>query len=286
MRKHLLLIVAICSINLSFSQIYFSSSIGQTIGSAEVKFGEIVTPSQSENSYGSYGEGTNFQLRAGYFFNETFGVDFGIAYLHGADQTITKVSLSNQEINAIARARAFGLSPSLVYKFSNKIYGRFGALIKAGGKTEAVVYNKTSFSDSEASAQGLPSGSYSVTEYTEDYHGVLPLGFVGAFGYKLDFNKNFGLFIEAEYLGISVKRKDSEISEFNTNIMLPDGTVAVSSLYSLENLPTGYVIKSDYVDELPHNNTDPSKKLAQRVPYSSFGINFGITCTFEQKVSK
>ena len=283
MRKNLLLIAALFAVNLSFGQFYISSSVGQAIGSAEVKFGEIITTSESQNSYGSYGEGTNYQFRTGYFFNDTFGIDLGVAYLYGADQTVSDVSVPNQEINAIARARAFGFSPSLVYKFTSKIYGRFGALLKVGGKTEAVVYKKQGFSDVEASALGLPSGSYSETNYIEDYKGKLPLGFVGALGYKYDFNNNLGLFVEAEYLGISVKRKESEIQEFNTDVMLPDGTVAVPGFYNIDQLPEGFSKKSTYVDEAANANTDASIKLAQRVPYSSFGLNFGITYTFSKK---
>ncbi|MFL0258619.1 hypothetical protein V2762_01580 [Tenacibaculum maritimum] len=36
----------------------------------------------------------------------------------------------------------------------------------------------------------------------------------------------------------------------------------------------------EYVDELPLNNTDATKQLSQKVPYSSFGINIGVTYTF------
>ena len=84
-------------------------------------------------------------------------------------------------------------------------------------------------------------------------------------------------------MGVSVKRKDSEIKEFNTDVVLADGTVAVSGLYSLDNLPAGYVKKTTYVDELSNANTDNTKKLSERVPYSSFGLNFGITYTFDKK---
>ena len=72
-------------------------------------------------------------------------------------------------------------------------------------------------------------------------------------------------------MGISVKRKDSEIQSFNTDVKLPDGTTAIEGFYSLDNLPPGKVIKTEYFDELPNTNTDPAKQLAQKVPYSSFG---------------
>ncbi|WP_047245263.1 outer membrane beta-barrel protein [Maribacter thermophilus] len=265
----------------SYGQMEVSVSTGYAIGSATMKLGERVSVSNTENSYGSYGEGANVQIRGTYYFDDSFGVDLGFGYLQGTDQDISKVDLPNTEVDAVARARAFGASASLVYKFTNSLYGRFGALIKMGGKTEAVVYQKSVFSEAEAEAFGVPEGSYSETRYKEDYHGKFPLGFVGAMGYKFNLSPNFSLFVEAEYYGISLKRKDSEISEFNTDVVLPDGTVAVSGYYNLDNLPEGYVRKTNYEDELSNTNTDTSKKLSQKVPYSSFGLNFGLTYKFK-----
>lgn len=283
MRKNLLLLVAIVMASSASAQFYVSASSGYSLPSAGMKLGEEVSATKTTNNYGSFGEGVNFQLRGGYFFNETFGLEVGLGYLYGSDQTIQKVNLPSQEVDAFARARAFGFSTSVVYNFTDNFYGRFGALVKVGGKTESVAYNKEVFSDAKATALGLPSGSYSVTEFTEDYHGQLPLGFTGAFGYKHNIGNNFDLFIEAEYLGVSVKRKDSEIQAFNTDIMLPDGTVATAGYYSLDHLPSGYVIKSNYEDERAHTETDASVKLSQKVPYSSFGVNFGITYVFSKK---
>lgn len=288
MRKNLLLLVAFCTINLSFGQYYISSSIGQAIGSAEVQFGEIITATESESSYGSYGEGTNFQIRAGYFFNDTFGLDFGFAYLHGADQTVRIIDIPNEsapnlsvDVNAKARGRAFGFTPSVVYKFTNKFYGRFGALIKLGGKTEAIVHSSAPLTAEQREGTGLPAGSYSNINYIEDYHGQLPLGFVGAFGYKHNIGNNLDLFVEAEYMGVSVKRKDSEIVELSGGLFLPDGTEVAA--FDLDNVPSSLVIETTYVDKFSNVNTVPSIKLAERVPYSSFGINFGITYVFSKK---
>jgi hypothetical protein len=266
----------------AYGQWQVSASSGYAVGSAGMKLGERITTTETENSYGSYGEGTNFQLRGTYFFDDSFGFDLGVGYLHGADQDISVVSLPDTEVNAVARARAFGASASVVYKFTNNIYGRFGALLKLGGKTEGVIYQKSVFSEAEAEAFGVPEGSYSETKYKEDFHGHFPLGFVGALGYKYDLDDNFSLFVEAEYYGISLKRKDSEISEFNTDVKLPDGTVAVSGLYTIDNLPEGVNRTTTYVDNLSNTNTDTSKELSQKVPYSSFGLNIGITFKFNK----
>lgn len=212
MKKGIAFITTILLGTLSYAQLEISASTGYAMGSAGMKLGEKVSTTETDNVYGSYGEGLNTQIRGTYFFNDTFGVDIGIGYLQGADQTISYINTPNTELDAIARARAFGASTSIVYKFTNAIYGRFGALLKLGGKTEAVVSQKTVFSDAEATGLGIPEGSYSMTNYKEDYHGKFPIGFAGALGYTYPLNTHLSLFVEAEYYGISLKRKDSELA--------------------------------------------------------------------------
>ena len=289
--KHIFIaLTALIMTSSAYSQFQVSASTGYAVGRAGMKLGEITTVSETganvENSYGSYGEGVNFQIRGTYFFNDTFGADVSLGYLHGSDQDVTVVNSTSQQVNAIARARAFGGSASLVYKFNNNVFGRIGGLFKVAGKTEAVVYNKAVFTDQEAEAQNLPSGSYSETNYKEDFHGHFPIGLVAALGYNYELSPNLSLFAEAEYYGISLKRKDSEISEFNTDIVLPDGTVAAAGVFSIDNLPDGTNKKTTYVDNLSSSDTDTTKRLSQKVPYSSFGINFGITYKFKPSAAK
>ncbi|WP_434036767.1 outer membrane beta-barrel protein [Formosa sp. 4Alg 33] len=290
MKKTILTMAVVLLSTMSYAQFQVSLSTGYAMGSAGMKTGESINSSGTENHYGSYGEGLNFQIRGTYFFNDTFGADLSFGYLNGADQTISEVDLPTQQVDAIARARAYGASLSMVYKFTNNVYGRFGALIKVGGKTEAVVSNTADLSQAQLDqfasvGVNLPAGSYTDTNYVEDFHGVFPLGFVAALGYKYDLNSNFSIFAEAEYYGISLKRKDSEIQSFNTNVVLPDGTVAVEGLYTIDNLPPGFVKKTTYVDELSNTETDSSKELAQKVPYSSFGLNVGITYRFNSSAN-
>ncbi|WP_166387250.1 MULTISPECIES: outer membrane beta-barrel protein [unclassified Polaribacter] len=302
MKQLITAVAAILVSTASLAQFQISASSGYAMGSAGMLTGTTTTTTGTENNYGSYGEGSNFQLRGTYFLNEKFGLELGLGYLHGADQTINKTSIPGvAEVNAIARARAFGGSVSMIYNFSSNFYGRIGALIKVGGKTEAVVYNKSFYTDANPSPQGLPNGSYSETNYIEDFHGQFPLGFVGALGYSYDLNEHFALFVEAEYYGISLKRKDSEFKEFNTDVALADGTVVAN--FNLESglpKPTGagndVFNTTTYVDELSHaeaieqlatakaasqaGEATHIKKLSQKVPYSSFGLNFGVTYKF------
>lgn len=288
MKKITLLLITVFTVNFAFSQFYISASGGYTIPSAGVKFGETITSTTSESNYGSYGEGSNGQLRFGYSINDTFGVELGFGYLHGADQTIDKVNLPDQEVDIKARGRAFGVLPQLTYRFDNHFYGRIGALLKVGGKTEALIYNKSTLDNDSATALGLPSGAYTVVDATIAYHGQLPLGVVAAMGYKVSLGGNWSLFTEFEYMGVSVKRKNSEIAAMAGGVFLSNGTQIMP--FDMNNLPTGWEAQTEYVDELPTSmlqanggSTFPAKKLSEKVPYSSFGINFGITYTFSKK---
>ncbi len=285
MKQTITVLAALLIGSVSYAQFQISASGGYAIGSAGMKIGEKVSVSQTENTYGSYGEGFNGQIRGTYFFNNHIGADLSVGYLHGSDQTVSEVNVPGLEVDAVARARAFGAALSVVYKFNDNVYARLGALVKLGGKTEAVAYQKQTLSEDEANAFGVPQGSYTETNFVEDYHGQFPLGFVAAIGYEYPLNDNFSVFAEAEYYGISLKRKDSEITEWNTNLVLPDGTVAAQGVYTLDNLPAGTNRTTTYVDELSNTNADDSKELAVKVPYSSFGINFGITYKFKRAAS-
>ncbi|MGG6231294.1 outer membrane beta-barrel protein [Tenacibaculum sp. SDUM215027] len=286
MKKSILMLAMILATASASAQFYVSASGGYSISSAGVRFGTETTTSGVENTYGSYGEGMHTQLRGGYFFNDTFGVEAAFGYLHGADQTIRKVTVPGNDVDVIARARAYGASASLVYKFTNNIYGRFGALIKVGGETEAKGYIKQDISGQPTPNGGnFPDGTYNETTFTQDYKGRLPLGFIGAIGYKHELSNKVSLFAELEYMGISVTRDKAIFKEFNSEVVTPDGnrmTVA-----TINNLPDGYSKEVLYVDELTiaeyqeaQGNPYARKQLSEKVPYSSFGINFGISYSF------
>ncbi len=294
MKKYLLLVAIIATTSVS-AQFYVSGSGGYAIGSAGIRMGQIETDTHEEATYGSYGEGWNGQIRVGYFFNETFGVDLGLGYLYGSDQTLRDVKLASQgqELNIIGRGRAFGAMPALVYKFNENIYGRIGALIKVGGKTE-VVGEASAFLPAGAVA-GVPVDSNLKVEFTRDFKGELPLGFTAALGYKHKLDDNFSLFVEGEYLGISVRRDEATLGNFNavlsaggndsslTNTQLIATIQASPGLAGNANIQTLAALISDKTDYVSERNKTENSVLADTVPYSSFGINFGITYTFSKK---
>lgn len=286
MKKTILFAFLILVSTYSFGQFYVSASGGYSIGSAGTLMGTELDGTTLKNHYGSFGEGLNAQFRAGYFFNDTFGVEMALGYLHGADQVRDSYSTNDYGsvvTDAKAYARAYGLSAALIYNFNENIYGKFGAVTKVGGKTVAE-FTKTTAS---------PFGPI-VAEGTQEFHGKLPLGFIGAMGYKYPISDKIAIFAELEYLGINVKRDYSEFKEMTVNYpaipanALYAGSPAVPAMtLSMENgaithpvfgtVPTD---KITYVDELPVSNTDTSKQLSEISPYSSFGLNIGLTFTF------
>lgn len=294
MRKNLLFLVAIVMATSASAQYYVSASGGLSMGSAGFLMGTSLNDNrtEAENHYGSYGEGFNAQLKAGYFFDNMFGVELGLGYLHGSDQTIDSYKVNDagsisEYTEGIAHARAYGLNLSLVYKFNEKIYGRIGAITKVGGKTEAE-FTKTT---------PTPFGPI-LAEGVTDYHGRIPLGFTAAIGYKYNLSDNLNLFAELEYLGINVTRDTSEYQELTvTTPAIPANALGAGSpampvaTWNLGDAPLAHPVfgtiaapsEITYVDNLSTTNTDPSKALSSVAPYSSFGINFGITYTFGKK---
>ena len=285
MKKSILMLAMILATASASAQFYVSAAGGYSISSAGVRFGTETTAAGVENTYGSYGEGLHTQLRGGYFFNDTFGVEASFGYLHGADQTINKVNLAGQpEIDIYSRGRAYGASASLIYKFTNNIYGRVGFLTKIGGRTEAIG-KMHGIKLPAGTLPGVPVETTLDIDFVHDFKGRFPLGAIAAIGYKHDLSKNVAIFGEFEYMGISVTRDTSKMSEFSASIRENGATLNIDQVRGIltaggNSAAALFHDNIEYVDELPLGNTDTSKQLSQKVPYSSFGINFGITYTF------
>ena len=291
--KNILLVFALIAVNYSFSQFYVSASGGYGMGAAGTVTGVSLNDTQTKETIhrGSYGEGLNAQLRAGYFFNENFGAEIGFAYLHGADQNISSHILNDagmikEYTEGYAHARAYGLTASLVYNFPGNFYGRIGMVTKLGGKTEAE-FTKTT---------PTPFGPI-VAEGVNDYHGRLPLGFTGAFGYKFKLSDHFNIFAEVEYLGINVTRNTSEFSKLTIDYpTIPEGAIPgvptiPGGTWNLGDAPIEHPVfgtiwapsEITYEDSLDVPNNDPTKALTSVAPYSSFGINVGVSYIFGSK---
>jgi opacity protein-like surface antigen len=304
MKRNLLLLAALFTMSLTYSQFYAGLSGGYSFGATQRVNGTEVKLNGSSMStsviYGSYGEGMSGNLKLGYFFNDHLGAELNLGYLHGADQTKADVSMPayGMETDAVAHSRVFRSTLSLVYKINNGLYGRFGAYFPLGGKT---VVNTTD----RRAVDGIPirhpeTGEvigYGVanvaTEYEMEIHGTPTIGFAGAIGYEYSLSDNLKLFGELEYLGLAVKSKDAEYVDYyqKVDLHLPPelGGSVITKETNLEDLGDGRFI--DYVDTIKvpgdnwvggddYDNTKRGVDFKQSAPYDSFGFNIGIKYIF------
>ncbi|MBK9567081.1 MAG: hypothetical protein WAT22_13525 [Saprospiraceae bacterium] len=260
------------------SQFYVSGGAGYTLGMPEQILGintvqTSATATSTTNNYGTYGAGTNLRLNLGYFFNDKLGVDLGFAYLMGKQQDVTTFTYAAANASSYQKATstAIGFAPALVYKLNGGLYGRFGIATKVGGKVDVDIYGKQPFS-------GAPTTAYTETKAKAEIHGQPPFGFIGALGYEISLGK-LGLFAEAEYLGINVKRKSLTMNEFDTSVYQNNGTLIQAGAATLEKLPPGNFKEVTYKESA--TSPQGAEQLSLVSPYSSLGINIGVKFSFK-----
>ena len=142
MKKTILAIALVFSTITASAQFYVSASAGGSLAANQSVLGEKTNflTGDVTDLIGSYGEGINGNLRAGYFFNKTVGIELGVGYLYGAEQE-TRNTYADFGAGAVdlisvnAKARAFGASLSGVFNVTESVYVRLGLLTKIGGKT-------------------------------------------------------------------------------------------------------------------------------------------------------
>lgn len=253
------------------AQFYVSGAAGYAFASGKKVLGQEATLGATgltgaTDLKGSYGEGLVMQLRGGYFFSEKLGVELGLGYLHGADQDVQKVA---GIVNVKARGRAYGASLSLVYNVTESFYARAGLLTKIGGKTEVIT--------SLTLPNALTGKGDVKADFTTDFHGKLPLGFVGALGYKFPVAENLALFAEVEYLGINVTRDTSKLKDYSATI--GGNPLPSKNLYQMAS--ANPLFKDKLAPLLLEEAKWGEGKLpSEKAPYSSFGINVGVIYTF------
>ena len=320
MKKFFLLAGLLVGSYTASAQVYVSATGGYAWGAPSTKIGEESINGKESVNFGTFGEGVNSQLRVGYFFNKTWGVDLGFGYLHGADQTIARHRLDNGNLRgidasidaeAIGRGRAYGASLSVIYNFTDNFYGRFGFLTKIGGRTEVVAHSTATIKggiDSRLVAAlkavipglaGIPdgasinAGATIETSYTQDFKGKMPFGTIAALGYNYNFNDKLAIFAELEYMNIAVKRDYSDIKDFKQTfkVSLSTGEEKEITLATLSNFKEDgsfrdfrgqeYQKHVDYVDSATEEELrKPTKELTEKASYSSLGLNLGIKYTF------
>lgn len=302
MKRNFLLVAALFSISLTYSQFYGGLSGGYSFGATQRVNGTEVklngSALETTNIYGSYGAGFNGTLKFGYFFDEHIGTELSFGYLHGAEQTKADVSVPayGMETDAVAYSRMYRTTLSLVYKIKNGMYGRFGILVPLGGKTVVEADDRRVIEVNVSPDPDYPimAPANVATSYELEIHGTPTIGFAGALGYNYALGNNLNLFAELEYLGLAIKSNDSEYVKYNqkVDIYLPPelGGTIITTETTLDDLGDGRYIDyedtikvpgDNWVDGDDYDNTKRGVDFKQSAPYDSFGFNIGITYTFE-----
>lgn len=264
MRKNLLFVIAMLFATGLSAQLYVGAKLGYGFGAQKTAFGSTMTATSDANIYASMGQGIPVGLKVGYFFNDNLGVELGMNYFLGAEQTMADVTMTGYTNNATAKSNQIRLLPALVYKTDMGLYGRFGMVVPVGGST--VVKSTEVMGATTTETELLAKGSMS-------------FGFVGSLGYEFELSDNLKLFGELEYVGLSIKSKSLEMTSYKVN-----GTDQLAAVPEYNKM-------TNYVDELTsssnnssyNQNVDPTKAkddLADYSGYSAFRINFGVSFYF------
>ena len=291
MKKILLSVVAFLGAATIYAQkTYVSVSGGYGFPSSQKVLGKDASdPNTITNLKGSYGEGLQAQLRGGYYFYNNLAVELALGYLHGNNVQTNK----NKIIDMKAHGRAFGASLSLVYDITDNLYVRAGAVTKIGGKTAV----KTSLNANLPMNMFVPLAPSNAViglnaDFESSFHGKMPFGFIGGVGYRFELTKNISLFVEGEYLNINVPRKESRLESFKASstalgVSLPitldkfKGYInSLQKLPSLNEKTAAYKQLANQIAPLLEDNYNWEGKGAPDAPYSSIGLNVGITYRF------
>ena len=291
MKKTFLAVITLfASITLQ-AQFYVSATGGYAVGVNEKVLGSEASINGISELEGSYGEGLHTQIRGGYFFNKKIGVEVGLGYVYGFDQDISKTSgiPTLPESHVIGRGRAYGASLVGIYNFTDNIYVRAGLLTKIGGKTEAVGTVNTALPLYNQFGNVIAAPAPTSIDFTTNFRGELPIGFVGAIGYKFPITENITLFTEVEYMNIDVTRDTSDLGNFSA--VRADGRVVTR-----DELANTIIVLTSSASTLPETTKSSLTSLSYLIrdeftwgtegtvkpdaPYSSFGINIGFMYSF------
>ena len=190
-----------------------------------------------------------------------------------------------------AHGRAFGASLSLVYDITDNLYVRAGAVTKIGGKTTVKTSLNANLPTNIFNPLAPPNTVIGLnTEFESSFHGKMPFGFIGGVGYRFELTKNISLFVEGEYLNINVPRKESKLENFKASIGGVNRAISVDEFKNyvrlLQALPAGnektaaYKQLANQIAPLLEDNYNWEGKGAPDAPYSSIGLNVGITYRF------
>jgi hypothetical protein len=221
--------------------------------------------------YSSYGAGVSPQLFFGYKLKPHFAVELGYSYLISAKHTSSSTysdwhnpgySSSSTSTSFATMHRIQTGARFLLVKNKFSFYNSMRVVIGAGG----TIYGTSNYTNTDTSSTNY-SESASIS------YGGLSFGFSDVSGIACHF-KRIGIFIDANFICQSWAPKKGLQTKNNYN-----------GVDQLSGMPVSYK-EWEYVNPGVESSImadKPSQHLKYYLPFSSFGINFGISYSFGKK---
>jgi len=220
----------------------------------------------------SYGKGLNVGGTFGYMFNKNVGAELGLSYLIGGKTTTTYQETrpnSSETETTDYSSSMIRINPTFVVTAGlDKInpYAKFGMIIGIG----SVTYN-----DEDTQTQTIGSTTTStVTVETIKLNGGLALGVNAGVGLLYGLSDKLSLFGELNMVNMSYAPTKGEVTEYTI-----DGASHLADL-TTKNKEVNFVDSYTYDSTVDHPDATPSTSLKQRMPFGSFGVNFGVKFSF------
>jgi len=208
----------------------------------------------------SLGKGLNFGGTFGYMFNKNIGAELGVSYLLGS-KTKAQDDYPGGKTEYSLSAKMLRINPALVISSGLEglsPYAKFGVIIGAG----SILYESNDNDDGD-----IEIFKFKMKE-------GLAFGLSSSIGILSQVNDNLSYFAELQMTSLSYAPKKGEFTEYSINgtDVLPDLTTSEKEIE--------FVDSYTYNFNNPPPDSQPSKELKQKMPFSGIGINIGVRIGF------
>ena len=247
---------------------YATSMSSQNLSGFENSTYEFYSNSYSlkhEQIIFSFGKGLNFGADFGYMFNKNLGAEIGVSYLIGGN-TISTLTQPNNSTEITVSSKMLRINPSLVITSGfEKInpYAKFGLILGSG-------YVILSSNQEISGFSGQQSNSESIK-----LSGAIAIGLTSGIGALYKINDKLSFFGELNMINLSYGPTKGIKTDFR-----------IDGVDMLPSLPTRQK-ETEYLDSFTETSSnsnpqdsEPSKKLKQKLPFGSFGLNLGLRVNF------
>ena len=247
---------------------YATSMSSQNLSGFENSTFEFYSNSYSlkhEQIIFSFGKGLNFGADFGYMFNKNLGAEIGVSYLIGGN-TISTLTQPNNSTEITVSSKMLRINPSLVITSGfEKInpYAKFGLILGSGYVILSSNQEISGFSGQQSNYQSIKLS------------GGIAIGLTSGIGALYKINDKLSFFGELNMINLSYGPTKGIKTDFRI-----DGVDMLPSLTTRQK-------ETEYLDSFTETSSnsnpqdsEPSKKLKQKLPFGSFGLNLGLRVNF------